>query len=76
MYVGISRIKREKTMKQDRRSILKTLLAAPAAVISFNKTSEATEKITYGMIDLDEPLPEIDLKRMCTSSGTIPKCSG
>ena len=64
-------------MKQDRRSILKTLLAAPAAVIAFNKTSEATEKITFNTIDLNESLGPDPIKGTVACSGTwIRGCSG
>ena len=62
----------------DRRSILKSLIAAPIAAVTFNKVSKAEEKITYGKIDLDEKIPEIDLKELGNCSGTYMnvRCSG
>ena len=61
----------------DRRGILKLLIVAPIAAITFNKTSEATEKIKYREIDLDEELPELDLG-LVNGSGTYRhvRCSG
>lgn len=66
----------------DRRSILKSLIAAPVAALTFNKV-KAEEKITYGKIDLDEPLGSpwegtIACSGYYMDSGVIlyPKCGG
>ena len=54
--------------KQSRRGILKSLLAAPVAAISFNKV-KAEEKPTFNHIDLDERLPELPHTGIASSSG-------
>lgn len=55
----------------DRRGLLKSLLAAPAAAIVFNKTSEAEEKIKYIDTDLRDDKKFYELTTRWNESGII-----
>ncbi len=70
----------------DRRGLLKSLFAAPAAAIVFNKTSEAEEKVKYASDDIEyydlkilrisNQSGELSDLRLMNNSGIIPRCSG